>query len=50
MNPICRCFCQVVQTGFYLAIPVLSYRDSIILASTEQIPRVLQEQGKRLFF
>lgn len=50
MNPICKCFCRVVQTGFRLAIPVLPYRDPVILTATEQIPRVLQEQGKRLFF
>ncbi len=46
MNPIGKFFCRVVQTGFRLAIPVLPYRDPRVLTATEQIPQVLQAQGK----
>ena len=48
MNPLKKAYCRVFQFAFHAVLPVLHYREPVILDSVRHLPRLLQEQNKRL--
>lgn len=45
MNPFYKCFCRTYQQCFHLALPVLPYREPVLLTSLETLPPLLQEKS-----
>ena len=45
MNPLYRIFCRTYQQCFHLALPVLPYREPVLLTSLETLPPLLQEKS-----
>ena len=44
MNIFKKMYCRIFQTGFYIALPILPYREPKIYDSVEEIPNVLIEK------
>lgn len=47
MNVLRKVYCRVFQTVFRAALPVLPYRDPVVLESVEDAAALMQEKGKR---
>ncbi len=47
MNCLKKVYCRVFQGGFRLAIPLLPYREPVIIDSIEEIPKLLKEKSIR---
>lgn len=47
MNPLQAAECRVFQTALRIALPVLPYRDPVVLSSVEEAAQTLLDQGKR---
>lgn len=45
MNPLYRAFCRTYQQCFHLAMPVLPYREPMLLSSLDSLPPLLQEKS-----
>lgn len=45
MNPLKKLWCRTFQTTLRIALPVLPYRDPVILNRVEQVPEVLKSHG-----
>lgn len=46
MNPLQAAGCRVFQTALRIALPVLPYRDPVVLSSVEEAAQTLLDQGK----
>lgn len=44
MNIFKKIYCRVFQTGFYIAMPFLPYREPTIYSSVEEIPDILKKE------
>lgn len=47
VNVLKKVYCRVFQTVFRAALPVLPYRDPVVLESVEDAAVLMREQGKR---
>ena len=45
MNIFKKVYCRIFQTGFYIALPFLPYREPKIYQSVEEIPNILKKQN-----
>lgn len=45
MNIFKKVYCRIFQTGFYIALPFLPYREPKIYHSVEEIPNILKNQN-----
>lgn len=45
MNIFKKVYCRIFQTGFYMALPFLPYREPKIYQSVEEIPNILKNQN-----
>ena len=45
MNIFKKVYCRIFQTGFYIALPFLPYREPKIYQSVEEIPNILKNQN-----
>lgn len=45
MNPLKKLWCRTFQLALRLALPVLPYRDPVILNHMEEVPEVLKKHG-----
>ena len=43
-----KIWCRTFQSAFWLALPLLPYREPVILGSIGEIPDLLRKKGKRL--
>lgn len=47
MNALRKVYCRVFQTAFRISIPLLPYRDPVIIDSFADLPAVLNQKGKK---
>lgn len=47
MNPFAKCFCRAYQFAFRLLLPILPYREPMLLQGLDAIPPLLSEKGIR---
>lgn len=47
MNPFAKCFCRAYQLAFRLLLPILPYREPLLLQGLDAIPPLLGEKGVR---
>lgn len=47
MNPIQKVYCRVFQTALRIALPVLPYREPVILHSVQEVPDIILKNGKK---
>lgn len=47
MNALKKAYCRVFQTAFRIALPVLPYRDPVVLESVEDAAKLMAEKGKK---
>lgn len=45
MNIFSKIFCRIYQTCFYLAMPLLPYREPVIYNSVSELPKLFKEKG-----
>ncbi len=45
MNLLNKAYCRTFQTVFKLAIPILPYRDPLVIRTTEDVGKVLKEKN-----
>ena len=47
MNIFKKIYCRIFQLGFYIALPLLPYREPQICHSIEEIPSILKDKQKK---
>lgn len=50
MNLFKKVYCRVFQGGMRLAIPLLPYREPVIINSIEEVPALLQQKRSIVYY